>query len=364
MQALQGRIAGIEITPGGDQPGMASTIRIRGQNSLRTAGNFPLYLIDGVPINPIPIESNTLLSTTGIDPLNTLNLSNIESIEVLKDADATAIYGSRGANGVILISTKKGIKKKTQVEVRTYSGISKVPNKLGLLNTKEYLKIRQIAFENDGLIPNDSNAPDLLLWDQNRNTDWQNFFFGKTSSVSDINIVTYGGNESTSFRIGGSYHQQGSVYIGDFNYNKLTFGLNLNNLSQNDKLSVNLSLNYGVDYNNLSGNTNLSSNVFRLTPNAPEIFNEDGSLHWMGWSLAGLDNPLQGYFNFSTTQNSNIVSQLGISRKLNSKLHFKTNFGYTKTTSQELVKIPKKSYNPYNQKLPFPIAFDYMGCYQ
>lgn len=125
MQALQGRIAGIEITPGGDQPGMASTIRIRGQNSLRTAGNFPLYLIDGVPINPIPIESNTLLSTTGIDPLNTLNLSNIESIEVLKDADATAIYGSRGANGVILISTKKGIKKKTQVEVRTYSGISK-----------------------------------------------------------------------------------------------------------------------------------------------------------------------------------------------------------------------------------------------
>lgn len=156
-----------------------------------------------------------------------------------------------------------------------------MPNKLGLLNTKEYLKIRQIAFENDGLIPNDSNAPDLLLWDQNRNTDWQNFFFGKTSSVSDINIVTYGGNESTSFRIGGSYHQQGSVYIGDFNYNKLTFGLNLNNLSQNDKLSVNLSLNYGVDYNNLSGNTNLSSNVFRLTPNAPEIFNEDGSLHWM-----------------------------------------------------------------------------------
>ena len=66
LQALQGRIAGIEITPGGDQPGMASTIRIRGQNSLRTAGNFPLYLIDGVPINPIPIESNTLLSTTGI----------------------------------------------------------------------------------------------------------------------------------------------------------------------------------------------------------------------------------------------------------------------------------------------------------
>ena len=107
LEALQGRMAGVEITPGGDQPGMAPTIRIRGRNSLREEGNLPLYIIDGVPINSTPIESNSLLGGPGIDPLSTLNLANIKSIEVLKDADATAIYGSRGANGVVLDHHKK-----------------------------------------------------------------------------------------------------------------------------------------------------------------------------------------------------------------------------------------------------------------
>src|SRR5690606_35738801 len=145
IQALQGRMAGVEIVPGGNQPGMASTIHIRGQNSLRDEGNYPLYIIDGVPVNSTPVDSNSLLGSTGIDPLNTLNLSNIESIEVLKDADATAIYGSRGANGVILITSKKGRQQKTTIEARLYSGMATVPNKIDLLNTEEYLQIRKKA---------------------------------------------------------------------------------------------------------------------------------------------------------------------------------------------------------------------------
>ena len=88
LQALQGRMAGVEVSPGSDLPGAAPTIRIRGQNSLRDEGNYPLYIIDGMPLNATPLESNSNLSFTGIDPLSTLNLANIESIEVLKDADA------------------------------------------------------------------------------------------------------------------------------------------------------------------------------------------------------------------------------------------------------------------------------------
>lgn len=100
LQALQGRVAGMEITPAnGGVPGGAPTIRIRGQNSLRDEGNNPLYIIDGMPIDASPVESLGALALPGIDPLSTLNLSNIESIEVLKDADATAIYGSRGQMG-------------------------------------------------------------------------------------------------------------------------------------------------------------------------------------------------------------------------------------------------------------------------
>ena len=106
LQALQGRMAGVQITSGGTNPGAAATIQIRGINSLRSEGNYPLYIIDGVPISSIPVESNSLLGNSGIDPLNNLNPANIESIEILKDADATAIYGSRGANGVVLITTK------------------------------------------------------------------------------------------------------------------------------------------------------------------------------------------------------------------------------------------------------------------
>src|SRR5690606_3445055 len=113
LESLQGRMAGVEIDQLSGMPGAAPKIRIRGTNSLRSEGNYPLYIVDGVPINAEPLNDHTILgdepyligSGIGIDPLSTLNLSYIKSIEVLKDADATAIYGSRGANGVVLITT-------------------------------------------------------------------------------------------------------------------------------------------------------------------------------------------------------------------------------------------------------------------
>ena len=205
IQALQGRVAGLQVTPGGSHPGMANTIQIRGQNSLRNEGNYPLYIIDGVPINSTPIESNSLLGRAGIDPLNNLSVSNIESIEVLKDADATAIYGSRGANGVILITTKRGMKIGTGLEAQVYTGVATVPTRLDLLNTPEYLQIRRRAFQNDAVEPTESNAYDLLLWDQDRYTDWQEFAFGGTSKTTHASINFSGGDENTSFRLGGSY---------------------------------------------------------------------------------------------------------------------------------------------------------------
>ena len=350
LEALQGRMAGVEILPSGNLPGMASTIQIRGRNSLRNDGNFPLYIIDGVPLNAAPVNSNSLIGNPGpgTDPLNNLNLSNIASIEVLKDADATAIYGSRGANGVILITTKKGTQRKTQVEARVYSGMASVPNRLELLNTQQYLQIRNKAFENDGVEPTESRAYDLLVWDQDRYTDWQEVFFGGTSSIRDINIAASGGNATTSFRLGGSYHEQGTVYPGDYDYNKITTGLNLYHVSENKKLRINFSTNFGLDVNNLVGNVSLTSQAFGLPPNAPKLFNEDGSLHWDDWESVGLKNPLEGYFNLSRTQAVNLVSNLGISYQLVKNLSVKTNLGYTYYNSEEVVKIPKRSYSPSN----------------
>jgi TonB-linked SusC/RagA family outer membrane protein len=346
IQALAGRMAGVEVTPGGSHPGAASSIKIRGTNSLREEGNFPLYIIDGVPINSTPIETNSIIGSAGLDPLNNLNVSNIKSIEVLKDADATAIYGSRGANGVVLITTKIGKQQGTGLEARLFIGATTVPNRLDLLNTEQYLSIRRRAFENDGVEPNENNAYDLQKWDQDRYTDWQDFLFGGTSETTNANLTFSGGNENTSFRLGGSYSSQGTVYPADISYNKITGSINLNHSSEDNRLKINFSANYGLDINDLFGNNSLSSSTILLPPNAPGIFSDDGSLNWKEWEVSGLENPLAGYYNRSTTNTNNLLSNIGISYQVIKKLQLKLNAGYTYYESQELLKRPGRSYNP------------------
>ncbi|TDN89198.1 TonB-linked SusC/RagA family outer membrane protein [Salegentibacter sp. 24] len=346
LQALQGRMAGVEITPGGSVPGTASTIRIRGINSLRDEGNFPLYIIDGVPINSSPVETNSMIGNAGFDPLNNLSVSNIESIEVLKDADATAIYGSRGANGVVLITTKNGKQSGTGLEASIYSGVATVANRLDLLNTEEYLQIRRRAFENDGVEPTVNNAYDLLVWDQDRYTDWQDFLFGGNAETTNANLSFSGGSDKTFFRLGGSYFSQGTVYPGENSYNKITGNLNLNHSSKDDKLKINFSANYGVDMNDLFWSNSLSSSTVLLPPNAPEIFAEDGSLNWEEWAVSDLENPLAGYYNRGRTKTSNILSNLGLSYRVLNNLLVRLNAGYTYFESQELMKRPGRSYNP------------------
>src|SRR5262249_10264719 len=150
-------------------------IQIRGRNSLRSDGNEPLYIVDGVPFTSEPVSTTeTAQAIPGaISPLTSLNQADIESIEVLKDADATAIYGSRGANGVVLITTKKGKAGKTKFNVNAYSGIGKAAL-LKVLDTKQYLAMRHEAFANDGIIEYPINAYDINgTWDTTRYTNWQ-----------------------------------------------------------------------------------------------------------------------------------------------------------------------------------------------
>src|SRR5690606_35769057 len=148
LAALQGRVAGMEIVQNSGVPGSNFTVRIRGTNSI-SSGNEPLYIIDGVPYTSTPMsfgETSGTLQPGGASPLKNINPEDIESIEVLKDADATASYGSRGANGVVLITTKKGEVGKTKVDASLYNGIASVPNRVKLLNTEQYLEMRREAF--------------------------------------------------------------------------------------------------------------------------------------------------------------------------------------------------------------------------
>src|SRR5690606_20008815 len=138
---------------------------IRGRNSLRTEGNAPLYIVDGVPYGSQPASDNSisglLFGSGNVSPLNSINPNDIESIEVLKDADATAIYGSRGSNGVVLITTKKGSSDKTSFSLQSTTSVSSVSRYMDLMNTQQYLQMRRDAFANDGITEYPANAYDV-----------------------------------------------------------------------------------------------------------------------------------------------------------------------------------------------------------
>lgn len=157
LSVLAGRVSGLQVTTVSGAPGTSINLQLRGINSIAN-GTDPLIVIDGIPY---PSQSlNGVIgggAGTSSSPLNTLNPSDIESIEVLKDADATAIYGSRGANGVILITTVKGKAGKTSVSANFYQGFGKITRQMELLNTRDYLQMRREAFANDGTNPTTAN---------------------------------------------------------------------------------------------------------------------------------------------------------------------------------------------------------------
>lgn len=184
LAALIGRTPGLLITQTSGVGGSGFKIMLRGQNSI-TQGTEPFFIIDGVPfapgngaLNQIANAANKT-STLGLSPLNLINPNDIESIEVLKDADATAIYGSRGANGVVLITTKRGKMGKATVSGKLNYGVSNAINVVDVLNTKQYLEVRREAFANDGITPTPSNAPDLFYFDTTRNNDLKNLLTGE-----------------------------------------------------------------------------------------------------------------------------------------------------------------------------------------
>ena len=350
LLALKGRVAGLEIIEQSGVPGSAPTIRIRGQNSLRNTannnGNLPLYIIDGVPVNSSPLLSiNQSMASTGLDPLNGINLSNIQSIEILKDADATSIYGSRGANGVILITTKGGQFQgvSNQLEARVYSGISRVSHFVDLLNTPRYLALRKQAFENDGVQPNNNNARDLMLWDQERDTNWQEVFFGKSAPTFNANLIYSGGGENTSYNIGASYFKQGSVFPGDYSFEKKTANLNLNHQSVNQKFLLNLSLNYGINNNDLFSSGNFVSLALSLPPNAPKIYKDDGTLNWENSTWT---NPYAVLESDGKLIANDLVTNVGLQYRLTKHLSIKANLGYTHLDSEENILLPIQLYNP------------------
>src|SRR5690606_8349601 len=256
LAAMHGRVPGVTIVQSNGIPGSAFRILIRGRNSVQQ-GTEPLFVIDGVPFAPNNSNINNLASIAsssigaGLSPFNSINPSDIESIEVLKDADATAIYGSRGANGVVLITTKKGNKGKAKINLNLYSGISKVTKVPRFLNTKEYLSMRRDAFQSDGIVADATNAPDLLIWDTSRYTDFAKMLIGGAASTADFQGSISGGSKNTYYSLSLGLHRETTVLPGDMSDTRSTFKASFTHKSEDRRLSLNVLTTYSYDNNNL-----------------------------------------------------------------------------------------------------------------
>ncbi len=230
-QGLQGRIPGVQVTQTSGAPGGTMRVRVRGSNSIQY-GNDPLYVIDGFPVGGSSIF---------------LNPNDVETVTVLKDASATAIYGSRGANGVIIITTKKGKSGKTQVDYDFYYGAQQVTKKLDLLNARDWATLdRQFwsVFRNGSLLSR-AYTPDQIN-EMGAGTDWQDAIF-RTAPVQSHTISFRGGNEKTQFSVSGNYFNQDGIILNS-NFTKGNLGFNLEHrASERFRLGMSMAANYNRD---------------------------------------------------------------------------------------------------------------------
>lgn len=362
MLALEGRVPGLYIQQTSGIPGAYSTIRVMGQNSLAN-GNDPLYLIDGIPFSSKSMTTDLLSGgavgnpTTsqpngtglGLSPFNTLNPDDIESITVLKDADATAIYGSRGANGVIIITTRRGKAGNTRFDVNVYTGVSQVTREMHLLNTQQYLEMRHEALRNDGLSPRSSDYDINGVWDTTRYTDWQKVLFGNPARFTNGQVNVSGGNSNTQFLAGGGYSVQDAVYPGSFSDKKANGHLNITHASANQRFHLQLGANYTSENSNLP-NTDFSKSLI-LAPDAPALFDANGNLNWQMYSGAATwGNPLAYLYLQSNSIATTLLSNLNVNYEILRGLQIKGTAGYTEEYLNQTYLSPatKADQPPYN----------------
>lgn len=333
--AIQGKVAGVEISVPSGEPGAAPTIRIRGTSSI-SAGNDPLYVIDGLPIS----SNNGLQQNIGqrtdayavpkMNPFSTINPNDIQSIEVLKDASAAGIYGSRGSNGVIMVTTKKGNKDGTRISFNAYSGIQEATHLPKLMNSAELIQYTKDSRNNNYLQTNDptntasktynplynpnTNAgrpnPDPLYflipekyvnWD-GTDTKWLDLTL-RSAMISNYNVSISGGKDNVTYYTSGGYYSENGTIKGS-KYDRYTFRTTvIDDISK--KLQVGSSINISFTNNDrLPANGPYAANppgiIYAALVHSPIIkpYNADGTINqldnqsFLGGATTTADNPL------------------------------------------------------------------------
>lgn len=364
LVAMMGRVPNLVINPTSGLPNGAIDLQLRGQNSLNTGAprSEPLIIIDGVPYQN-NIDAGALGSFGPINKrlstLSLININDIESVSVLTDADATSIYGSRGGNGVILITTKKSKPGAPSINLSLTTGMSRVSNKLALLNTTEYIQLRRQAYTNDGLpIPrkdepnkNYSNY-DLTVWDSARYTDWQKTFFGESAPSYSANLSIGGGSQEIQYMLSAGYNTQKYVYPGSNKYETGNVNLSINHNAANGKFKTLLTGSYNFN-NSQSPLNDLTRLAVMLAPNAPSIYTSSGGLNWepnpeSQTNESTWNNPYATLLKTSTLQNNNLRGTVDISYEVMPNLLAKVVAGYSEVHSRSLGLTPIASFDPAN----------------
>ncbi len=277
--AMQGKASGVNISSPSGTPGGAINVNIRGVSSIG-ASSQPLFIIDGIPV----VSRNNSALNQNIQPVNPLadlNPNDIESITILKDASAASIYGSRGANGVILITTKRGAAEKTQVNVGYYKGFSNITRVPEMMDARQFVRFLNVAAENDGLGPDyfnddfgfDPDGPNADV----RTTDVYDAIL-RTGQIDNADLSIQGGNEKTQFYLSGNFFNQSGIQIGQ-EFRRISTRLNLDHrINEKVKIGANFAVNRSNHRRTINENDEYGVviNAQAWDPSAP-IYEEDGS---------------------------------------------------------------------------------------
>ena len=370
-QALQGKVAGVQITQTTGAPGGNVNVIVRGISSI-TGGTSPLYVVDGFPIGTGGGGSNLSGFASGsytsagmagntankINPLSTINPSDIESIEILKDASATAIYGSRGANGVIIITTKKGKFGKSSIDFHASYGLQQVQKKLDLMNPQEYAAYVAEGRDNAWIAANPAvnkaTDPNEVRTVQStwvrpeyrnpaqfplKGTDWQDVIF-RTAPVQNYQLSATGGTENIKYLISGGYFNQEGIVIGS-NYERFSIRSNIDvQLTNRIKLGSTVSGTYGFgDFARTEGHLQYRNQIncaLAFSPIAP-VYNADGTPYNELTDPLGapIENPINIDRNFSDKRNqANMLTNNYLEIQIIDGLIFRTSFGVNYTQRQ------------------------------
>ncbi|MBV6644507.1 MAG: TonB-dependent receptor [Cyclobacteriaceae bacterium] len=321
-QSLQGRVAGVQVTQANAQPGGAVSVRVRGGNSI-TAGNEPLYVVDGF---------------IGAGDLNSINPNDIASIEILKDASATAIYGARGANGVVLITTKNGKSGKMQISLDVYRGVQEVRNTLDLLNATEYAELANEVSNLNGGGDVFANPSSL-----GSGTDWQDELF-RTAPMENYQISFSGGKENIQYLFSANYFNQDGI-VENTGFDRLSVRNNLN-AKLNDKLTFGSSLTLSRtsrtrinNEDNAADGSGIITNALVFSPTQPAdaLVNDDFGVE------AG--NPV--LYQKRVTDDINVSRALGnmfLEYEIIKGLKIKTSFGADVISEKRNLFIPQSTF--------------------